>query len=347
MIDTRKLQEYLEDRFGHVRLVECKRLGAGVHGTGFSLFIETTKGIQRYVIKDLAPEGLGHDYPADRASVFLLAYDEYGKLPKHVKPFDVIALMDDGSIKSIGGGKEYFLIMEMAEGTNYFVDLETMKEKDHLDEEDREKIILMVEYLSHIHTVKKDSRALYWRKIRDTIGHGECLMGVFDSYPDGHVSYEEMAEIEKMAVDWRPVLKRLSHRLCQIHGDFHPGNIWFKDGDFVLLDRSRGPWGDGADDVTALTINYIFYSIMYHNKVTGAYEEALNLFYDEYIGRTNDGELLKVVAPFYAFRAAVVAHPVFYPQLGPEQRRMVLNLAKNILKAEEFRPHQVNKYITG
>ncbi len=345
MIDERKLQEYLEDRFGHVRVVECKRLGAGVHGTGFSLVIETTRGVQRYVIKDLAPEGLGHDYPSDRAQVFLLAYDEYGKLPRHVKPFDVVALMQDGSIRSISGGREYFLIMEMAEGTSYFFDLEAMKDKDRLESEDREKIKLMAGYLSEIHSVKKESRTLYWRKIRDTIGHGECLMGVFDSYPDGHISYEEMAEIEQMAVQWRPRLKRLSHRLCQIHGDFHPGNIWFKNGDFVLLDRSRGPWGDGADDVTALTINYIFYSIMYHDRVRGPYEEALRLFYDEYIRLTGDRELLRVVAPFYAFRASVVAHPVFYPQLRPEQRGMVLRFARNVLSSEEFVPERVNSYI--
>ncbi len=346
MIEKASIETYLKERFGDVRLVEFGELGSGVHGTGFSMTVETPEGKREYVIKDLAPKGLGHDYPSDRAGVFLLAYDEYGNLPNHVKPVDVISLHPDGSVKSISGGKEYFLIMERVEGRNYFNDLEEMKNKDSLSEGDREKISAMVSYLAKIHSKKHTSKDLYWRKIRDTIGHGECLMGVFDSYPDGTLSYEEMAEIEKLCVDWRAVLKSYHHRLCQIHGDFHPGNIWFKDTrDFVLLDRSRGPWGDAADDVTALTINYIFYSIMYHNELRGAYEEALRLFYEEYISATGDRELLKVVPLFYAFRGAVVAHPVFYPELTTEQRRAVFNLMKGLLQEESFSIESINQLL--
>jgi aminoglycoside phosphotransferase (APT) family kinase protein len=44
-----------------------------------------------------------------------------------------------------------------------------------------------------------------------------------------------------------------------VHGDFHPWNILFQnDCDFAVLDRSRGEWGDPADDVAPLTINYLF-----------------------------------------------------------------------------------------
>jgi len=117
----------------------------------------------------------------------------------------------------------------------------------------------MARYLAEIHAAKKDSKTLYWRKLRDTVGHGECLMGVFDIYPDGAVPYDVMTNIIKKSVDWIYRLKPRYKRLSQIHGDFHPGNIWFKnEDDFILLDRSRGPWGEPADDVTALTINYIF-----------------------------------------------------------------------------------------
>lgn len=42
-------------------------------------------------------------------------------------------------------------------------------------------------------------------------------------------------------------------RLRQVHGDFHPWKILFELGaDFRLLDRSRGEFGDPADDVTSL-----------------------------------------------------------------------------------------------
>ncbi len=345
MIEKDALERYLIETFEGTRLVRFERLGSGVHGTGFFLTFDTPGGQKEYVIKSLETEGLGHDYPSDRAAVFLLAFNEYGTLPEHIKPVDVLSLQADGSVKSISGGREYFLLMEKAEGVSYFHDLQEMRQKEALDRENREKILALTGYLKDIHSVKKESRTLYWRKLRDTVGHGECLMGVFDSYPDGVISYQDMAEIEKLCVDWRAKLKPLHRRLCQVHGDFHPGNIWFNNSKFVLLDRSRGPWGEAADDVTALTINYIFYSIMYFNHVKDVFLEALTLFYNNYIEAAEDETILSVVAPFYAFRGAVVAHPVFYPQLTLEQRMTIFRFVKNILTSNKFEPDRVNDYL--
>ncbi|GAB4408902.1 MAG: hypothetical protein OHK0032_04380 [Thermodesulfovibrionales bacterium] len=341
------LETYLKGFFGpSIHLLEFRRLGAGVHGTGFLIEIES-EGIRKsYVLKDLSPEGLGHDYPSDRAAVFLLAEETYGKLPRHIKAIDVIAMKEDGSMKSVGGGIEYFLLMEKAAGESYFNDLERFSVKDSLDNLDRARIRAMAEYLANIHSIKRDSKTLYWRKLRDTIGHGECLMGVFDAYPDGTLSYEEMGEIEKKSIDWKTRLKPKYRRLSQLHGDFHPGNIWFNNGiDFILLDRSRGPWGEPADDVTALTINYIFFSIKHHGTVRGAYLEGLKLFFDEYVRSSGDDEIYSVLQPFYAFRGAVVANPVFYPELTSEQRRMIFRFVDNVLDSERFEIGMVNEYL--
>src|SRR3990172_11378571 len=312
MINEEALRIYLFREFRDVLRVDIRKLGSGVQGSGFLVEVRTKEGLKTYVVKTLVPEGFGHDYPSDRASVFLLDLDEYKNLPNHVKALDVLAEMEDGSVKSIGGGREYYLLMERGEGRDYFGDLAGFTRKEKLAAPDIGKIKAMAAYLSGIHAKKKDSRALYWRKLRDTVGHGECLMGVFDIYPDGTMPYEEMADIIKRAVDWIYRLKPKYKRLSQIHGDFHPGNIWFKKGaDFILLDRSRGPWGEPADDVTALSINYIFFSLKNYGDVRGPYLEGLRLFFDEYIKASGDEELPQVVAPFFAFRAAVVANPVF------------------------------------
>lgn len=348
MINEYALKNYLLNKFTDSTDINISKLGEGVQGAGFLIEIGTKEGVKSYVVKGLFPEGLGHDYPSDRASVFLLDLDEYKNLAGHVHAIDVLSEMPDGSIKSIGGGKEYYLLMERVKGRDYFYDLREFSKKEALDAKDIARIKSMASYLADIHSAKKASRTLYWRKIRDTIGHGECLMGVFDTYPDGVLDYAEMAEIEKLCIDWRAKLKSKAHRLCQIHGDFHPGNIWFQDEttpDFVLLDRSRGPWGDAADDVTALTINYIFFSLTYLDEIKGAYLESLNLFFSEYIALTCDYELFEVLAPFYAFRGAVVANPVFYPDIKPETRRKIFNFIRNILLHDRFEIEMINEYI--
>ncbi len=346
MISESSLKTYAAERFSSAKSVEILRLGSGVHGTGFMVKIIHDSGEEAsYVLKELAPEALGHDYPSDRAAVFLLALKEYNNLPRHVEAVDVLSLDAQGRVKSIGGGTEYYLLMQTATGIDYFNDLEAMRHKAHLDTQDVEKIKAMAAYLAEIHSARADNRHLYWRKIRDTIGHGECLMGVFDFYPDGTLSYQEMGDIEKLCIDWRVKLKPKSHRLCQIHGDFHPGNVWFKSPtDFILLDRSRGAYGDSADDITAMSINFIFYSIMYHGSFGGSYREAFDLFFQEYLSATKDEELLEVLAPFYAFRGAVVCHPLFYPNLQADRRRIIIDFIVRVLKSQSFDIAQTEKY---
>lgn len=350
MINTESLKTYFKNIFKDLVDIRVKKLGSGVQGHGFSIEIVTAERTSEYVMKTLIPEGLGHDYPSDRAGVFLLDLDEFKNIPKHVKAIDVLSEMEDGSIKSIGGGKEYYLLMEKAEGVNYFNDLVDFANKRFLDDIDIKKIDLMTSYLSDIHSKKKESKALYWRKLRDTIGHGECLMGVLDTYPEGVLSNDEMADIIKRSVDWYIRLKPRYKRLSQIHGDFHPGNIWFteQDGniDFVLLDRSRGPWGEPADDITALTINYIFFSIKNYDCLKDPYNEAIRLFYRLYVEKTRDNEIFEIVAPFFAFRGVVVANPLFYPDIKAEQRKIIFNFIRNVLSEDVFNIDKINDYLS-
>ena len=346
MINEDAIRTYLFQRFSDIIRVDIKKLGSGVQGSGFLIEMQTPEGEKSYVVKTLLAEGFGHDYPSDRAAVFLLDFDEYRNLPRHVKAVDVLAEMEDGSVKAVGGGIEYYLLMEKVEGRDYFYDLNSFASQERLGNQDVEKIQAMASYLAEIHGAKKDSKTLYWRKLRDTVGHGECLMGVFDIYPDEAVPYEVMTNIIKKSVDWIYRLKPRYKRLSQIHGDFHPGNIWFQDENhFVLLDRSRGPWGEPADDVTALAINYIFFSLKHHGEVRGAYREGLELFFREYVTASGDKEITDVVAPFFAFRAAVVANPVFYPELSADARQKIFRFAESVLSRDTFSVDRVNEYL--
>jgi hypothetical protein len=238
MLNEKALKAYLKKKFRNVSHIKIKKLGSGVHGSGFLIEIKTNKGIKPYVVKTLAPKDFGHEYPSDRAGIFLLDLDEFKNLPKHVRAVDVLAEMGNGSIKSSGGGKEYCLLMEKGKGRHYFNDLNEFAHKERLETDDIEKIRAMASYLAGIHSIKKDSKTLYWRKLIDTVGHGECQMDVFDTYPDKVLSYNEMSGIIKKSVDWIYKVKPKYKRLPKIHGDFHLGNIWFKE----KVSRSIGEW---------------------------------------------------------------------------------------------------------
>ncbi|MCZ7406237.1 MAG: hypothetical protein O8C67_15085 [Candidatus Methanoperedens sp.] len=238
--------------------------------------------------------------------------------------------------------------MEKIEGKEYFLDLERIKKEGKLTPLDKERTKALSTYLSQIHATKHDDRELYIRKIRDNVGHGECIMGLLDSYPDNldFVSQDDLCDIEKKCVERRYKIKGKTHRLCMTHGDFHPWNIMFREGsDFTVLDRSRGEWGEAADDVSSITMNYLFYSLQKYGKLAGPFKELYELFFNNYLEKTNDIELLRVIQPFYVFRSVVVASPIWYPNLDPGVRTKIFNFIHNILEIEEFDYKNVNSYL--
>ena len=104
----------------------------------------------------------------------------------------------------------------------------------------------------------------------------------------------------------------------------------------MVLDRSRGEWGEPADDIAALTINYLFYSLQKYGSLKGNFQKLFHLFWENYLKKTNDFEILKVIQPFYAWRAMVVASPIWYPNLPREVRIKLFNFIKNILQTKEL-----------
>ena len=180
------------------------------------------------------------------------------------------------------------------------------------------------------------------RRVRELLGHGECIFGVVDSYPGENRLLEK---IEHLCVEWRWKLKRRTHRLRQVHGDFHPWNLLFREGaDFTALDRSRGEWGEPADDVTCLTLNYLFFSLQRTGRLEGDFETLWLRFWDRYLERSGDREILEAAAPFFAWRALVMANPLWYPALDEALRKRLLGFALELLGEERFEPRRANEY---
>jgi aminoglycoside phosphotransferase (APT) family kinase protein len=249
---------------------------------------------------------------------------------------------------STGRTEEFFLLTEFVTGTGYFKDLERIRDTGMASETDVDRTLALADYLVRVHEQKLDAPALYTRRIRDLVGHGECIMGLIDNYPkqvDG-IDRAYLKRVEMSCLEWRWRIKDRSHRLCRVHGDFHPWNVLFREGrDFTVLDRSRGEWGEPADDTAAMTINYLFFSLQRSNRLEGGFERMFRQFWEHYLARTGDREMLEVVAPFLAWRGLVIASPVWYPRLSSVVRKSIFNFIENVLGGDEFIPEDVNRYL--
>ena len=180
-------------------------------------------------------------------------------------------------------------------------------------------------------------------------------MGILDSYPHPYALLPpaDCEALEQAMVRWRWRLRERSRRLSRVHGDFHPWNILFCEGaEFSVLDRSRGEWGEPADDVSALGVNYLFFGVRKsaQSGETGVAEPFGSLFrtfLDTYLASTADHELLEVLPPFLAFRALVIAHPRWYPTLSDGTRRILLGFARAMAEAQAFDPGRVCDLFRG
>jgi phosphotransferase family enzyme len=359
-LDTEKVRQYFEGRFGGpVRVLGLSVLGqepgAGeLKGYGYGVPVKVDYELdgrrQSAVLETVTPGPFGHEHMADRAQILLWSHGAFNRLPRHVRSLDVGGFSSDGSLVSVGNIDEFFILNEFVPGVGYYCDLERLRDGGDLQDLDLARVDALCDYLGEIHRVRKSDPSLYVRRTRELIGHHECIMGVLDSYPpefDG-LSADILKDIERGLVDWRWRLKGYAHRLRQVHGDFHPWNILFQqDADFVVLDRSRGEWGDPADDITALTINYLFFSLQRSGRLDGSFATLFSRFWQRYLKATGDDELQAVVGPFFAFRGLVVANPVWYPKLGPGVRVKLLNFVRAVLDRPRFDPACVNEYCRG
>lgn len=291
------------------------------------------------VFRTMGPNWFGHDRRADRAALALLAADTYGEPPRHVRALDVGALDAAGELVSLRGAGEFYLVTEYVDGALYAGDLRTVEQRGVARPLDVERARALALYLVELHAAPVQGPAeLYQRAIRDLVGSGEGIFGIVDSYPEGGpVPFERLAAIEQRALAWRHRLRPRAARLRRTHGDFHPYNVLFREGaDFTLLDASRGGVGDPADDVAAMVINYFFGAAIHPSAWERGLGPLWRAFWETYLAGSGDAELCAVIAPFLAWRALVVASPVWYPTVSARCRDAILALAEEALEAPSF-----------
>jgi hypothetical protein len=351
------LEAYLRSRFGPATTLlsygpigkesskgTYKRYG---YGSPVRLTFQVGRIRRSAVLETMSPGPFGHEHMADRAQAILWDYESYGRLPKHVNALDVGAFTADQKLFSVAKAREFFVLTQWVDGASYYEDLRRLVEAGSLRALDRRRTKALAGYLATIHRRKRRDPSLYRRRLRELIGHGECIMGLTDSYPVpfGFITQDLLRSIEDACNQWRWRLRNKTQRLCQVHGDFHPWNVLFRRGtDFSVLDRSRGEWGEPADDVTSMSMNYLFLSLCRWRRLHGPFEVLFRLFWETYLDQSGDKDITATAAPFFAFRGLVIASPVWYPKLPMDVRRSLFRFMRNVLDASHFEPARVNEY---
>lgn len=360
VIGREALERYLVGRFrGRVEILALQPLkaapdaGGDPKGFGYGVPFEVEcliDGAPRALVvsRTRPAQGFGHDYPADRAWQALYGHAAYNSFPRHARSLDVGFVRETGELVSAADAQEFFQLVEKAGGRLYWLDLDRMLEGP-AGALDTARAETLARFLAEAHAAHRDEPTLYQRRIRELVAHGECLMGILDSYPHPYPLLPPAAceAIERAAVAWRWRLRDRSHRLARAHGDFHPWNILFREGtEFSLLDRSRGEWGEPADDVAALSVNYLFFGLRKSapREPAAVAEPFLSLFLtflDVYLKASGDREILEVLPPFFAFRALVIAHPRWYPALADDTRAALIRFARRMLEPAPFDPERL------
>lgn len=296
--------------------------------------------VHEFVYRTARGDAFGHERRADRASSLLLAFDTFGAIPDHVRALDVGFAAPEG-LRSIRDAAEPYLLTTFAAGRLYAEDLRRIAVDGGASPLDLERCGALARWLAALHGARLADAVAWRRAIRDLLGHGEGIFGVVDAYGADVPAAPpvRLAQLEQRCLEWRWKLRAHPERLRRTHGDFHPFNVVFSDGvRFTLLDASRGGKGDPADDVIALSVNYLFFALQSPGAWRRGFGPLWRRFWERYLDAADGRAVLESAAPFLCWRALVLGCPRFYPDLSRSARDALLSLAERALGAATFDP---------
>jgi len=370
MIDLKpeSVAEYLRQAYGDgAELLDLGAIGTldkqGIKRFGYGKpLLVRFRGdgeLREGVLSVMRGDKYGHQFYWDRAAILMFQYETSARLPRHVRPMGLGYVDGRNRLVPVFTPKEFFILNEKLTGYDYFQDLERIGRGDFRPA-DVEQARAFARWLAEIHGTRKDDPDPHYRYIRNRRGASECSMGLIDEafpHPCEFLPDAGFMALEKRLIDWRWKLRSFAHRLAAVHGDFHPWNILVDgQGGFSVLDRSRGEWGEPAGDVATLAVNSLLFGLLHGQahgqahgqgaaRLDGPFLDLWRVLFEEYLERTNDAEMLQVMAPFFVFRGLVIVSPEWYPGHPLPVRQALVRFLTSVLEDEVFDWRHPNRYL--
>jgi aminoglycoside phosphotransferase (APT) family kinase protein len=346
--ESDQLEKVLEAKFdAELSVVEISKLGEGTYGETYRIEFDVSSAVDAVVIKQIFPSQFGHDYIADRARMLLLADQMYDPLKGHIDSHGLIRISEERSFRNFRNeGDEFLLVTQEVSGTEYQSYLEDILRRGEPSPRDEAMVSELAEYLARLHRADPpdamDRDSVYVRQIRESVGGNEGIMGNFDTYEldseqFAFINSQDVQNLTKCSIEWWRACQGNSHRLTRVHGDFHAGNIFVRESGgntdrFELIDRSRGPWGEPANDVFCLLSDLIVYSQRAEFSGDDPFESLARIFVDRYLEETGDQDLFKFAPGFLAWRMIFLMNPKYYDHIGADTRETLLEFTKGLLQ---------------
>jgi hypothetical protein len=172
--------------------------------------------------------------------------------------------------------------------------------KKEPDEGDITRLTQIVDALVSIHSRRTDiddrrkRQARYRESLTDVGSHALRFLSKFHAN-DEFVPLKMQQEILSLMFAFIQQWKKKWQRLRTLHGDFHPGNQFFRDENVVVLDHSRVMFGEPAIDVAwfITELLWLHYGAKYGNSGCNPtfFNGLIVQFLQLYEARTGDKEV--------------------------------------------------------